>query len=93
MPSPGLIIHEPAKASITAINVVVKTKNIVINPIRPADRVAPSEDEPETIETNTSGTTSIFINWIKSVPKGAKIEDESPISRPTTIPRIMAMNI
>ena len=59
-------------------------------PIFPAERLLPSEAAPEMMEMPTSGTTSILISWINSVPSGAKIFAPSPIRIPAMIPATIA---
>lgn len=61
--------------------------------MRPADLVAPKEEAPLMMETNTKGTTSILISWMNKSPKGPKIEAFSPIHIPTMIPANIAKKI
>ncbi len=62
-------------------------------PMRPADFEPPSVAAPDTMETATSGTTSILMSWMKRVPSGANRLAAGPMAAPTVMPSSMAANI
>ena len=70
---PGLIILLIIKARLIAIHVVKRYKNNDLPPILPSEVILFKFDTPQTIEKNTTGTTSIFREEINK-PAGISIK-------------------